>query len=207
MWQQDTAPSGYSWQDALPYCENLTLAGYNDWRLPDINELQSLVDYSRYLPSIDPVFSNTVSSYHWSSTSYAYGPSYACVVSFYEGATGGYGKSNSFYVRAVRGGQCGSSDTSTTTTAAGSTTTTDESSTTTTSICAMQISYGENSEEVELLRYIRDNVLSKTPEGQEIIKLYYQWSPAIVKAMEEDEVFKEDVKEMIDGVLGLVGGE
>ena len=41
--------------------------------------------------------------------------------------------------------------------------------------------------------------------GQEIIKLYYQLSPMIVKAMEKDEEFKEGVKEMIDGVLGLLG--
>jgi len=67
--------------------------------------------------------------------------------------------------------------------------------------------YGEYSEETELLRYFRDEVLSKTPEGQEIIRLYYQWSPAIVKAMEEGEEFKEKVKEMIDGVLGLIGDE
>ena len=48
--------------------------------------------------------------------------------------------------------------------------------------------------------------MSQTQEGQEIIRLYYQWSPVIVKAMEEDEEFKEEVKEMIDGVLELVGG-
>jgi len=31
-----------------------------------------------------------------------------------------------------------------------------------------------------------------------------QWSPAIVKAMEEDEEFKEEVKEIIDGALMLI---
>ena len=61
------------------------------------------------------------------------------------------------------------------------------------------------SEETEILQYFRDNVLSKTPEGQEIIRLYYEWSPAIVKAMEKDEEFKKDLKEMIDGVLRLIG--
>ena len=50
--------------------------------------------------------------------------------------------------------------------------------------------YGEHSKEVELLRYVRDNILDKTSEGKELIRLYYQWSPAIVKAMEEDEKFK-----------------
>ena len=32
----------------------------------------------------------------------------------------------------------------------------------------------------------------------------YQWRPAIVKAMEEDEEFKAELKEMIDGVLPLM---
>jgi len=47
-------------------------------------------------------------------------------------------------------------------------------------------------------------VLSHTEEGQEIIRLYYQWSPAVVRAMEEDEGFKEDVEEMVDGVVDLI---
>jgi len=73
--------------------------------------------------------------------------------------------------------------------------------------CVSEKLYGGYSEEVEFLRYIRDNILNKTPEGRELIKLYYHLSPAIVKAMEKDEEFKEEVKELIDGVLGLVGGE
>ena len=51
---------------------------------------------------------------------------------------------------------------------------------------------------------MRDEILSQTPVGQEIIELYYHCSPTIVKVMEEDEEFKEEVKEMIDGVLGLI---
>ena len=70
--------------------------------------------------------------------------------------------------------------------------------------CITKEIYGEHSEETELLRHFRDNVLSKIPEGQELIELYYQWSPVIVKAMEEDEEFKEQVKEMIDGILLLI---
>jgi hypothetical protein len=46
--------------------------------------------------------------------------------------------------------------------------------------------------------------MSQTPEGQELIKLYYQWSPTVVKAMEEDEGFREEVKEMIDEILGVI---
>ena len=74
-------------------------------------------------------------------------------------------------------------------------------------ICPVEEVYGESANETTLLRYFRDNVLRKSPEGQEIIKLYYQWSPAIVEAMEEDEEFKEEAREMIDGILGLIREE
>jgi hypothetical protein len=73
-----------------------------------------------------------------------------------------------------------------------------------TTSCPAELLYGENSEEVELLRYLRDTIVSTTPEGQEIIKLYYLWSPAIVKAMETDKEFKQDVKEMVDWALELI---
>ena len=71
------------------------------------------------------------------------------------------------------------------------------------SACPSVEIYGEGSEEVEILRSLRDNALSTTPEGQELIRLYYQWSPAIVEIMEENEGFKEDVEEIINGVLEL----
>ncbi|MCK5513809.1 MAG: hypothetical protein KAJ00_04870, partial [Deltaproteobacteria bacterium] len=67
--------------------------------------------------------------------------------------------------------------------------------------------YGEYSEETELLRYVRDTVLTKTHAGHEIIRLYYEWSPAIVKGMEKDEDFNAEVKEMVDGLLPLIIGD
>lgn len=70
--------------------------------------------------------------------------------------------------------------------------------------CLAEQLYGEHSEETERLRYFRDHLLSQTPEGQEIIKLYYKWSPVIVKMIEEDEEFRKDLKEMIDDVLLLI---
>ena len=71
-------------------------------------------------------------------------------------------------------------------------------------ICPAIRIYGQGSEEVAVLRDFRDEVLSQTPVGQEIIKLYYQWSPAIVKAIEADEEFKEEVKDLVDGFLRMV---
>jgi hypothetical protein len=70
--------------------------------------------------------------------------------------------------------------------------------------CPSEAIYGEGSEEVEVLRYVRDNLLKKTPEGTKLIKLYYLWSPVIVKVLEEDEEFKADIKEMIDGILQII---
>ena len=67
--------------------------------------------------------------------------------------------------------------------------------------------YGEFAEKTEQLRMFRDNILSQTPEGQEIIRLYYEWSPLIIKAMEEDKEYKEEVKGMIDKVLLMIVGE
>jgi hypothetical protein len=97
-------------------------------------------------------------------------------------------------------------DTGTTTTTGPSTTTTSADSTTTTidDNCILEEFYGENSEKAEFLRYVRDNILFKTAEGQEIIRLYYEWSPLIVKSINDDEEFKEEVKKLIDEFLLLI---
>ena len=71
-------------------------------------------------------------------------------------------------------------------------------------LCPTETLYGEYSEEAVLLRSLRDTVLSQTPEGREIIKLYYDLSPAVVQVMEKDKEFKEQVKAMIGSVLQLL---
>ena len=46
MWQK-TFVTGYFWRAALEYCENLIFAGYSDWRLPNKNELASLINHDK----------------------------------------------------------------------------------------------------------------------------------------------------------------
>ena len=70
--------------------------------------------------------------------------------------------------------------------------------------CVSEAIYGEYAEETELLRYFRDSVLSRTGEGQELIKLYYYWSPVMVSLMRMDTHFKEEVKAMMDSVLPMI---
>ncbi len=71
-------------------------------------------------------------------------------------------------------------------------------------VCPVESMYGDHSRESELLRHFRDRVLNRTAEGRELIKLHYQLSPAITAAMEEDETFKAEVRELIDSVLPLI---
>ncbi len=58
-----------TWATALSNCEGLTFAGKSDWKLPNINELASLTDYSHDNPAIDQAyFPNTQSGVYFSST-------------------------------------------------------------------------------------------------------------------------------------------
>lgn len=57
----DQADGTMDWPTALRWCESISYAGYDDWRLPDAKELQSIVDYGRspdttQSAAIDPVF-------------------------------------------------------------------------------------------------------------------------------------------------------
>ena len=105
-WQQ-TGPesSQKTWEEALAYAEGLVFAGYDDWRLPNARELQSIVDYSKNDPAIDTnYFPNCRSPYYWSSSPYAYASSFAWDVNFSYGYVHLPIKTSHHYVRCVRAG-------------------------------------------------------------------------------------------------------
>ena len=114
----DNVAINYSWSGGLEYVAALnatSFAGHADWRLPNIKELLSIVDYGRSNPSIDPIFGPTAGgsnfATYWSSTSWAaFYPQYnAWGVEFLDiyGTPASmipFGKSSALRVRAVRGG-------------------------------------------------------------------------------------------------------
>jgi hypothetical protein len=106
MWQKEASTLDMTWQNAIKYCENLSLSDYNDWRLPTLQELRSIVDYSKHNDAINQDFFNgLLSAFYWSSTSYADYTGSAWGVYFNYGYDSNFAKDSSYYVRAVRGGQ------------------------------------------------------------------------------------------------------
>ena len=99
-------PGTYTWANAISQCENLTYAGYSDWRLPNMKELFSLIKYEGISgPYIDTTyFPNTQDNGYWTSTTYVPNTSYAVVVFFSVGTATFGNKAWSYYVRCVRGG-------------------------------------------------------------------------------------------------------
>ena len=113
MWQKspDTDGDGdidaadkHTYDEAVAGAGACTQGGYTDWRLPNIRELESLVDYSRAAPAIDDGVFDCQSAGYWSSTSLSLDAGIAWIVHFHDGMTNYSTKVGGFlyYVRAVR---------------------------------------------------------------------------------------------------------
>lgn len=99
-----------SWTNAVTFCDNLTFAGHTDWRLPNVLELQSLLDLAHYAPALPAghPFTGSV-DYCWSSTSCAFdvisdGAPDAWGVSLYYGYVTAGDKAFAYEAWPVRGG-------------------------------------------------------------------------------------------------------
>ena len=111
----------YTWDDAFAVkiagLNGASFAGQTDWRVPSINELKSLADYSTASPAVATPFDmscaptctviscscTSTDSGYWSSTSYQPALIGALIHDFDVGLIGAFGKTTPTYVRGVRG--------------------------------------------------------------------------------------------------------
>lgn len=113
-WVQNATTGGQkNWSNAVVYCESLNYGGYQDWRLPNVNELASIVDYQRYSPMApgnSSPFYDVRASRYWTSTTDPQDTNSAYQIWMHDGricSRGQYNflKSNgTFWVWPVRGG-------------------------------------------------------------------------------------------------------
>jgi hypothetical protein len=101
IWQSNPSTSKRTWQDAKEYCNNLSYGSRSDWRLPNIDELMSLTDKSKYKPSIATNKINIKSKWYWTSSTIKWNTSHAWFVFFGDGYDGSIGKSDGNYVLCV----------------------------------------------------------------------------------------------------------
>lgn len=113
MWDKDANAAGLkTWERALTYCNDLILGGHDDWRLPNVKELLSLIDFGKTDPALPggQPFENVQAhllSYYWSSTTNHGNSDHAWHVSMRSGHVDSIGKGPLplLHVWPVRGGQ------------------------------------------------------------------------------------------------------
>lgn len=119
IWLKDAEALGSrTWSDALTQVANLnsgtdfsaddyTAGTYNDWRLPNVKELQSLIDFSKNHPALPAgqPFNIVLASYYWSSTTPGGSTGFAWCVNLTIGYVNDYDKGQDNNVWAVRGGR------------------------------------------------------------------------------------------------------
>jgi hypothetical protein len=112
-WSNFGSTTIWDWLSAVNAEGGRGFAGHDDWRIPNVKELQSIVDYGRASPAVNPTLGPNSGGYYWSSTTHAVNalPDIAWIVFFGDGhvLSTPFGmeegrKSNFSFVRAVRGG-------------------------------------------------------------------------------------------------------
>jgi hypothetical protein len=103
QWEQAASSPTMNWSAAGTYCAGRNTGSLSNWRLPNVDELQTLVDYTTSSPSINSAaFPSTPSNYFWTSTIYQPSPTNAWIIDFRNGVVVSLDVSNDCFVRCVR---------------------------------------------------------------------------------------------------------
>ena len=115
-WSSAVTDTIWDWLDDVNAEGGKGFAHHRDWRIPNVKELQSIIDYENFTPAVASAFNTncggntvftgscTAASNYWSSSTNANNPGNAWNVDFNNGNVNNDDKSNPLYVRAVRGG-------------------------------------------------------------------------------------------------------
>ena len=107
VWQRSTDTTKFNWNAVHTACYASVNGGRLGWKLPTIEELETLIDPTQSHPALPDghPFTNVKESYYWSSTTNASYPDKAWSVNFGNGYLLVDSKDSNYYVRCVRGGQ------------------------------------------------------------------------------------------------------
>lgn len=107
-----TAAIAFNWASALTRANNVNAnlvgqqLGHSDWRLPNVKELDSLVERKCFNPAINAtMLPRTATTYYWSSSPFSDNLTYAWSVHFGSGLVNNADATITHYIRLVRGGQ------------------------------------------------------------------------------------------------------
>ena len=110
-WQYDDPSGIYNWEQALAYCNGLSLGGHSDWHLPNWLEAGTMLDFSCDSATPNHCYSDfqnnkllwsTTTSTYWTSTTRTESLGEAYKISMAYGRMDGDGKTGNCYVRCVR---------------------------------------------------------------------------------------------------------
>lgn len=101
---RDSAAAEFTWESALETtAKHTSFAGHGDWRLPNKNELDSIVDRACHSPAIDEtLFPATEAKGYWTNTPNNFNEFSAWAVNFADGDHMSTSRTNLLGVRLVR---------------------------------------------------------------------------------------------------------